>query len=382
MNSGKKDEDSNSSQTTFEPDSRRLLPGDSRQGLNLFPKPPENRSGVAPSEEKSIIPPEEQGVVVVGPPQVDPLEEERKRNEADERRRKREAHFAALNSRILVPASANAARDSAAYSGSNYQEKGETEKSEVSVTGEYDPAADRDKEQFLQRTESDTWLSPYTRENGHPYEIKTGSVIPGILITAVNSDLPGSVIAQVSQNVFDSATGKYLLIPQGSKLYGAYDSRIVYGQERVLIAWNRVIFPDGTSVSLGAMPGTDMAGQAGFADKVDNHYLRVFGSAVLMSLITGSSAYVMDNAGGSSSNSENGTSMKDEMTAALGAQLGQTTAKLLEKNLNIKPTLEIRQGLRFNITAIKDVIFRTPYAPAGSLTKDLGPNWAPVNVRE
>jgi type IV secretion system protein VirB10 len=161
-------------------------------------------------------------------------------------------------------------------------------------------------------------LSPYTREAGRRYEFKTGTVIPGVMVSGVNFDLPGSLIAQVSQNVYDTAIGRSLLIPQGFKLYGVYDSRVVYGQSRVLIAWNRIIFPDGSSVALGAMPGADIAGYAGFHDQVDNHYLRIFGSAVLMSLVTG--------------------------------------------GMSCKPTLEIRPGYQFNVIVPKDAAFGGAYA--------------------
>jgi type IV secretion system protein VirB10 len=140
------------------------------------------------------------------------------------------------------------------------------------------------------------------------------------MVSGVNSDLPGSLIAQVSQNVHDTATGRSLLIPRGSKLYGVYGSRALYGQSRVLIAWNRVIFPDGSSVTLGAMSGADLAGYAGFHDQVDNHYLRVFGSAIMMSLITGGMSYAVDRVAGNDSSgngNESSTTLQDEMTAAL-----------------------------------------------------------------
>jgi type IV secretion system protein VirB10 len=220
--------------------------------------------------------------------------------------------------------------------------------------------ADRDKEQFFSRSGQDEWRSPYTREPGHPFEIKTGTVIPGIMISGINSDLPGSLIAQVSQNVYDTATGHHLLIPQGCKLYGVYDSRVVYGQSRVLVAWNRLNFPDGSAVTLGAMPGTDISGYAGYEDQVNNHYLRIFGSSLLMSLITGGTSYAMDNVSNSSDNSD-GTSVQDAMAAALAAQMGQATLSLLQKNLNIKPTLEIRPGYQFNVIVTKDVVFQEPY---------------------
>jgi type IV secretion system protein VirB10 len=192
-------------------------------------------------------------------------------------------------------------------------------------------------------------------------ELKTGTVIPGVMVSGVNSDLPGSLLAQISQNVYDTATGRHLLLPQGAKLYGVYYSRVVYGQERVLIAWNRVIYPDGSSVTLGAMPGTDTAGYAGFHDQVDNHYLRIFGSAIMMSFITGGMSYAVDQAANTSGGTTS-TTMHDEMVSALAAQLGQTTIQLLQKNLNIKPTLEIRPGYQFNIVITKDVVFRGPYA--------------------
>ncbi len=224
----------------------------------------------------------------------------------------------------------------------------------------YDPAADKDKEAFFNRAEKDaSWILPHSRTAGQPLELKTGAVIPGVMVTGINSDLPGNIIAQVSQNVFDTATGRQLLIPQGAKLFGVYDSRVIYGQERVLVAWNRLMFPDGSAVTLGAMPGSDMAGNAGYMDKVNNHYLRIFGSAILMSMITGGMSYSMDSldSGGDSDN----PTLQDEMGAALASQLGQATLQLLQKNLNIKPTLEIRPGYQFNVIVTKDIVFEQPY---------------------
>lgn len=233
--------------------------------------------------------------------------------------------------------------------------------SSPSSGSEYDPAADRDKEAFFERANRDTsWQLEQQRTEGMPYEIKTGAVIPAVMVTGINSDLPGNMIAQVARNVYDSATGRFLLIPQGAKLYGVYDSRVIYGQERVLIAWNRLIFPDGSSITLGAMPGADMSGMAGFRDQVNNHYWRIFGASFLMSAIVGGTAYAMDGTNDGST-TENGTSLQDEMISAMASQLGQTTTTLLQRNLNIKPTLEIRPGYRFNVTVTKDVIFREPY---------------------
>ena len=296
----------------------------------------------------------------VGPPPVDP-EEEARRREADEiRRRQFERSQQAYGSALLVKreGTGGAGGGSVDKDGDGYIDQ--PNNYPPAGPEAYDPAADRDKEQFFARSDAREWQSPYTRESGRKFELKTGTVIPGVMVSGINSDLPGSLIAQVSQNVFDTATGRSLIIPQGSKLYGVYDSRVVYGQNRVLIAWNRVIFPDGSSVTLGAMPGTDISGYAGFKDKVDNHYLRIFGSAIMMSLISGGMSYAVDQVSNNSSDS-NSTTVQDEMAAALAAQLGQTTLQLLQKNLSIKPTLEIRPGYQFNVIITKDVVFRGAY---------------------
>ena len=347
-------------------ESRNLMPGeDAGRGLAAsFPKPPE-KSGLA-----ELPPPKgvekkngnRADVQIVGPPPVDEDEEERKREEQQQRRKKREAYYSGLGSNIMVRRSGDSVRPASADSPATAETRPVASNPASGAPDGYDPAADIDKEGFFARADAGQWRSPHTRETGYRYELKTGAVIPGMMVTGLNSDLPGNIIAQVSQNIYDSATGNHLLIPQGSKIYGAYDSRVVYGQSRALVAWNRIIFPDGSAVTLGAMPGSDMSGYAGFTDKVDNHYLRIFGSAFLMSLITGGMSYAMDKVDNSNnSNSENNTTMQDEMASALAAQMGQTTMKMLEKNISIKPTIEIRPGFRFNIVVTKDVVFRGPY---------------------
>ncbi len=221
----------------------------------------------------------------------------------------------------------------------------------------YDVSADIDKEQFFERAQPDNqWINPNIRTAGQKYEIKTGSVIPAAMVTAINSDLPGNMIAQVTQNIYDSATGGYLLIPQGSKLFGVYDSRVIMGQRRVLVAWNRIIFPDGSAMTIPGVPGADMAGNSGFSQKVDNHYFRIFGSSILMALITAGTAYAVDE-----NSSDNENSLSSQLNSALAQQLGQVTTSLLEKHLNIKPTLEIESGYQFNIVLTKDLVFGGSY---------------------
>ena len=283
------------------------------------------------------------------------------------RRMKAQAQLTALSAPLGVQKSSQSNTAPASYAGSGSS----TDRPSMSLpadayglqANDYNPAADKDKEAFFDRAGKDAnWILPHSRTAGQRYEVKTGAVIPGIMVTGINSDLPGNIIAQVSQNVFDTATGNHLLLPQGAKLFGVYDSRVIYGQERVLVAWNRVVFPDGSAVTLGAMPGSDMSGYAGYTDKVNNHYLRIFGSAILMSMISGGMAYTMDTLDNSGGDSDNPT-LQNEMGSALAAQLGQATLQLLQKNLNIKPTLEIRPGYQFNVIVTKDLVFERPYRP-------------------
>jgi type IV secretion system protein VirB10 len=215
--------------------------------------------------------------------------------------------------------------------------------------------------QFGPNGQNDRWkLDSQVEAPRSPYELRAGFVVPATLISGINSELPGQIVAQVSQDVYDTPTGKWKLIPQGSRLVGQYSSEVGYGQSRVLVAWQRIVFPDGKALDIGAMPGADGAGYAGFNDKVNNHYMRIFGSALLMSAIT-AGATVSQNCAQNSSNASGGLSTNCELSQALGQQLGTTTAQLIQKNLSIAPTLEIRPGYRFNVIVTKDMTFTKPY---------------------
>ena len=201
-------------------------------------------------------------------------------------------------------------------------------------------------------------LNSEVRKPQSPYILQTGFVIPATLISGINSSLPGQIMAQVSQTIYDSPIGKHRLIPQGSRLVGTYSSEVEFGQARVLVAWQRIIFPDGkTMEDIGAMPGADGVGYAGFKDQVNNHYLRIFGSALIMSAIVAGAAYSQRDAGGAFGRQNAGSIMSQ----SLGQQLGLVTANLIRKNLNISPTLEIRPGYRFNIIVTKDMVFNKPW---------------------
>lgn len=194
--------------------------------------------------------------------------------------------------------------------------------------------------------------------NSTPYTITTGFVIPAVMITGINSDLAGNIIAQVSQNVYDTATGRHLLVPQGTKLFGTYGNEIQFGQERVLVAWNRLVFPNGNTLDLGQMLGADMAGFGGFTDQVNNHYWKLFKGAFLLSMVTASVTYADNKYNTGNSEAQSATSA---MSESLGTELGQVTTELIRKHMNISPTLEIRQGYRFNVVVSKDITFDKPY---------------------
>jgi type IV secretion system protein TrbI len=207
---------------------------------------------------------------------------------------------------------------------------------------------------------NDRWALKMELENPRTrYEVRAGSVIPATMISGINSELPGQIIAQVSQDVFDTPTGKHRLIPQGSRLIGRYTNRVIYGQTRVLVAWQRIIFPDGKALDIGAMEGVDGAGYAGFHDQVDNHYVRLFGSAILMSGITSG----LTSSRVSPENDPFGSSTAAQFSQNLASQLGEVATRMIDKNMNIAPTLKIRPGYRFNVMAVKDLAFDHPYQP-------------------
>ncbi len=180
--------------------------------------------------------------------------------------------------------------------------------------------------QFGQGGQGDRWkLDSQPEAPRTPFELRAGFVVPATLISGINSDLPGQIMAQVAQDVYDTPTGKHLLIPQGSRLVGSYSSDVAYGQSRVLVAWQRIVFPDGKAMDIGAMPGADSAGYAGFNDQVNNHYVRLFGSAFLMSGVVAGVSMSQDR--GNSGNQGNQQRASDALSEALGQVLGNTIPK-------------------------------------------------------
>ena len=224
-----------------------------------------------------------------------------------------------------------------------------------------DANAQAAKEAFFNHDIKDLGYLPNSLVNPiSPFELKRGSVIPAILITGISSDLPGRITAQVSLDVFDSATGHRLLIPQGAKLFGRYDSNVSFGQSRVLVVWTDVIFPNGSTLQIGGMAGTDTEGYGGFTDKVNAHYFRTFGSAALLAVIgTG-----IDMAIPESSTLATQDTASDAARRNFAETFGRVVEKTISKNLDVQPTITIRPGYRFNILVDQDIVFPGEYREA------------------
>lgn len=187
--------------------------------------------------------------------------------------------------------------------------------------------------------------------------IQAGSTIAAALITGLSSDLPGQVVAQVSENVYDSVTGQTLLIPQGTRLLGDYDARVSYGQSRALVVWTRMILPDGRSIDLDRMVGTDPSGQSGFADRVNSHTGKLLVAGILSTLF-GVGANVATGGGGSNSD------IAYAIRESAGRSVESVGDKIVERQLNVRPTITIRPGARVRVLVGRDLLL-APWRPGG-----------------
>jgi len=183
------------------------------------------------------------------------------------------------------------------------------------------------------------------------YVVQAGAVIPAALITGIRSDLPGQITAQVTEQIYDSPTGRYLLIPQGAKLIGQYDSQISFGQDRVLLVWTRLIMPNGRSIVLERQLGADTQGFAGLEDEVDQHWGRLLGAAALSTLLGVSSELGATN---------NDNAIVTALRRGSSDSLNQTGQQVVRRNLNIQPTLTIRPGFPVRVNVNRDLVL-APY---------------------
>ncbi|MBB4095676.1 TrbI/VirB10 family protein [Ochrobactrum pecoris] len=187
------------------------------------------------------------------------------------------------------------------------------------------------------------------QEKASPYIVQAGTVIAAALITGIKSDLPGQITAQVTEHVYDSPTGSHLLIPQGSRLIGQYDSQIAFGQSRVLLVWNRLIMPDGTSIVLERLQGADPQGYSGLEDGVDYHWGQLFRAAALSTLLG-----IGTEIGSSNDENEIAKAIR-ESAQDTAADVGQ---QIVRRQLNIQPTLTIRPGFPVRIIVQKDLLMQ------------------------
>ncbi|MDT4806008.1 Bacterial conjugation TrbI-like protein [compost metagenome] len=212
------------------------------------------------------------------------------------------------------------------------------------------------KEAFLQTGVTETRNSGNLQLPASPYQVMAGTVIAGALVTGIKSDLPGDVIGTVTEPVYDTATGKHLLIPQGSRLLGRYNSQVSYGQSRVQVVWNRIILPDTSSLTLDNLVGTDPAGYAGLEDGVDWHWERVFAGAALTTLL-GIGAELA-----TPENRQDGDRIIIAGRDGLQDSVNRVGQEMTRRNMNIQPTLTERPGLPMWIIVNRDLVLR-PYQP-------------------
>jgi len=186
--------------------------------------------------------------------------------------------------------------------------------------------------------------------------VSAGTAIPAALVTGINSDLPGPVIATVTESVYDSATGHYVLIPQGSRLVGKYDSQVSFGQRRILMVWTRLILPDTSSIVLDRLQGLDVAGNAGLEDGVDWHWERLLAGAGLSTLVGIGAELAAPQRGGSEGQ------VVIAMRQSAQDTVNEVGKELTKKNLDVQPTLTIRPGFELRVMVNKDLVLR-PYQP-------------------
>ncbi|MFT3727837.1 MAG: TrbI/VirB10 family protein [Terricaulis sp.] len=184
------------------------------------------------------------------------------------------------------------------------------------------------------------------------YEIQAGNVIPAALVTGLNSDAPGRVIAQVTAPVYDSVSGAYLLIPQGARLLGTYDNSVHYGDERIVLTWDRLILPNGWSIDLASMNGADPTGAAGLKDSTDNHLWRLGGAVGLSAIIS----VIANNSEGS----DRLQSLTQNVGDAAAQQAAQSGSQIVSRELSVRPTLRVRPGASVRVLVTRDIALR-PY---------------------
>jgi type IV secretion system protein TrbI len=220
----------------------------------------------------------------------------------------------------------------------------------------WDPNLQTRKNAFLDDPRAQADYLPTTLQPAlSPYEVKATTIIPATLITGINSDLPGPIIAQVRERVYDTVTGQHLLIPQGARLLASYDSMVAWGQERVLMCWSRIIFPNGSSINLKCMPAADLKGQAGLTDEVDNHWDRLMAAVGLSTVLSLGAQAVAGDPSGYQPN------LAQRAASNAAGQINSAGQAVVARQINLQPTITVRPGFGLNVIVTKDMVLE-PYA--------------------
>jgi len=224
--------------------------------------------------------------------------------------------------------------------------------SRLALDPEHDPNNQQRKLDFAAQRDRSGIYNPHALQTPlSPYQVMAGSVIAASLITGINSDLPGLAAAQVTENVYDTVTGRILLIPQGARLIGAYDSVVAFGQSRALLVWRRIVFPDGSSIEIDNLPATDAAGYAGLEDEVDFHTWRLIKGVALATLL---------GVGTELSLGPGESDLVRAIRQSTQQNVNQAGQRITQKNLDIQPTITIRPGWPLRVIVHKDLILK-PY---------------------
>ena len=231
-------------------------------------------------------------------------------------------------------------------------EAAQSDATRLNLDPERDPNYQQHKLDFLNGKATGGIYNPHSLQDPvSPYQVMAGTVIPAALVTGLNSDLPGQVIAQITESIFDSVTGETLLIPQGSRLAGTYDSVVAFGQSRALVVWRRIIMPDGSSIEIDNLPATDAAGYTGLEDEVEFHTWRLIKGITLATLLGVGTELTFGSGEGD---------LVRALRQSIQQSTNETSQRLVEKNLDIQPTITVRPGWPLRVIVEKDLVL-PPY---------------------
>jgi type IV secretion system protein VirB10 len=217
----------------------------------------------------------------------------------------------------------------------------------LALDAQNDPNAQGRKLDFIEAHDGSSDVNPHRlTPAASPYLLSAGSVISASLITGLRSDLPGLVIAQVTENVYDSATGQLLLLPQGSRLIGTYDSVVAFGQSRALVIWQRIVLPSGASIRLENVPATDVSGYAGLADKVDFHTWALLKGVAISTLLGVGSQLALSGQ----------SDLVQALRLTTQDNVSRAGDQITQRNLQVQPTIAIRPGAKVRLVVHRDLI--------------------------